>query len=73
MFLRNCLYERRDRTKKGGVDNKTEKVNLFQHFFIELLLEHVTVNETGAFGIPPDKGNRGQYFVYTLLFYREPV
>ena len=32
-------------------------------FFIELLLEHVTVNETGAFGIPLDKGNRVQYFV----------
>ena len=25
------------------------------NFFIELLLEHVNVNETGAFGIPPDK------------------
>ena len=25
------------------------------NFFIELLLEHVTVNETGTFGIPPDK------------------
>ena len=32
-------------------------------FFIELLLEHITVNETGAFGIPLDKGNRVQYFV----------
>ena len=45
------------------MDDKTEKENLFHHFFIELLLEHVTVNETGAFGIPPDKGNRVQYFV----------
>ena len=44
------------REKKPGVDDKTEKENLFHHFFIELLLEHVTVNETGAFGIPPDKG-----------------
>ena len=52
---------------------KTEKENLFHHFFIELLLEHVTVNKTGAFGIPPDKGNRVQYFVYTLPFYNQPV
>ena len=29
------------------------------HFFIELLLEHVTLNETGAFVIPPDKGDSG--------------
>ena len=43
-----------------GVDDKTEKENHFHHFFIELLLEHVTVNETGAFGIPPNKGNRVQ-------------
>ena len=42
-------------------------------FFIELLLENVTVNKTGAFGIPPDKGNRGQYFAYTLPFYKQPV
>ena len=31
------------------------------------------VNETGAFGIPPDKGNRDQYFVYTLLFFNQLV
>ena len=43
------------------------------HFFVELLLEHVTVNETEAFGISPNKGNRGQYFVYTLPFYKQPV
>ena len=49
----------RDETgQKAGVDDKTEKKNLFHHFFIELLLEHVTVNETGALGIPPNKGNR---------------
>ena len=41
--------------------------------FIELLLEHVTVNETGAFGVPADKENRGQYVAYTLLFYKQPV
>ena len=55
------------------MDDKTEKENLFHHFFIELLLEHVTVNETGEFGIPHDKGNRSQYFLYTLLFYKQPV
>ena len=48
--------------------HKTEKENLFHRFFIELLSEHVTVNETGAFDISPDKGNRVQYFVYTLPF-----
>ena len=37
-------------------------------FFAELLLEHVTVNETGAFSIPLDKGNRGQYFDIPVLF-----
>ena len=66
------IWETR-RDKKGGVDDKTENENLFHHFFIELLLEHVTVNETGAFGIPPDKGNRVQYIVYTLPFYNQPV
>ena len=70
MFLRSCLYERRDGTKEAGTDDKTEKENLFHSFFIEPLLEHVTVSETGAFGIPPDKGNRIQYFVYTLPFYK---
>ena len=59
--------------KKAGVDDKTGKENLSHHFFIELLLEHVTVNETGAFGIPPDKGNRVQYFVCTLSFYKQPI
>ena len=54
-------------------DVKTEKENLFHRFFKELLLEHVTANEKGAFGIPPDKGNRVQYFVYTLPFYNQPV
>ena len=46
------------KSKKGGVDEKTEKENLFHHFFIELFLEHVTENEPGAFGTSPDKGNR---------------
>ena len=43
------------------------------YFFVELLLEHVTVNETEAFNIPPDEGNRGQYFAYTPSFYKQPV
>ena len=42
-------------------------------FNIELLLQHVTVKETEAFGIPPNKGNMGQYFVYTLPFYKQTV
>ena len=50
------------------MDDKTEETH-----FVELLLQHVTVNEREAFGIPPDKGNRGQYFVYTLPFYKQPV
>ena len=56
-----------------GVDDKTEKENFFYHFCIQLLLEHVIVNETGAFDIPPDIGNRVQYFVYTRPFYNQPV
>ena len=36
-------------------------------------MEYATVNETGAFGIPPYKGNRGQYFAYTLPFYEQSV
>ena len=67
MSLRSCLYERQGGTKKREWMIKERKKPL--SFFIELLLEHVTVNKTGAFGIPPDKGNRGQYFSYTLPFY----
>ena len=66
------IWETR-RDKKAGTDDKTEKENNFHLFFIELLLEHVAVNETGTFGIPPDRGNRVQYFVYTLPFYKRPV
>ena len=32
------------------------------------LQNHVTVNETGEFGIPADKGNRGQFFYIPFLF-----
>ena len=71
MSLRSCLYERRGGTKKREWMIKERRKSL--SFFIELLLEHVTVNKTGAFGIPPDKGNRGQYFAYTLPFYKKPV
>ena len=71
-MFQSCLYKWRDETKKSGRGWKKRVENHF-HFLIELLLEHVTVNETGAFGIPPDKGNRSQYFVYTLPFYEQPV
>ena len=42
--------------KNGRGWKKREESHFY--FFIELLLEHVTLNEPGAFGIPPDKGNR---------------
>ena len=62
----------RDETaQKRRVVDKTEKENLFHHFFIELLWEHITVNETGAFAIPPDKGNRVQYFVPFLFITKQ--
>ena len=44
--------------QKSGTGWQKREENLF-YFFIELLLEHVTVNETEAFEIPPDKGDRG--------------
>ena len=44
--------------QKRGTGWQKREENHFR-FFIELLLEHVTVNETGAFEIPPDKGDRG--------------
>ena len=56
-------------TWETGQDKKAGEVL----FFVEVLLEHVTVNRTEAFGIPPNKGNRGQYFVYTLPFYKQQV
>ena len=36
-------------------------------------LYRTVINETGAFGVPADKENRGQYVAYTLLFYKQPV
>ena len=57
--------------KNAGRDNKRKEHHF--NFFIELLLENVTVNETGAFGIHPDKGDKGQCFVYTLPFYKQLV
>ena len=59
------------RDKKAGGDKK--RVENHFHFLVELLLEHVTVNEIGAFGVPPDEGQRGQYFVYTIPFYQQPA
>ena len=55
------------RVKKVGMDEKAEKKTTC-HFFVELLLEHVTLNETEAFDIPPNKGNKSQCFVYTLFW-----
>ena len=72
VFEESFILETR-RDKKVGTDDKTEKQNLFHRFFIELILEHVTVNETGALDIPPDKGNMVQYLVYILRFYKQPV
>ena len=71
--FRGVVYIRDETGQKRGSGLYNREGNLFHRFFIELLLEHVTVNETGAFGIPPDKGNRVQYFVYTLPFYNQPV
>ena len=53
--------------KKSGNGWKSREEN-HCHFFVELLLEHVTVNETEAFDIPPNKGNKSQCFVYTLFW-----
>ena len=52
------VYMRFRTGQKSGTGWQKREENHF-HFFIELLLEHVTVNETGAFEIPPDKGDRG--------------
>ena len=47
---------RDERDKKEGIDDKTEKENLFHHFFIELLLEHVTVKKQEHLASLPTKG-----------------
>ena len=44
---------------KAGGHDKREKKTTFS-----------SANERGAFGIPLHKGDRGQYFVYTLSFYK---
>ena len=54
---------------KAGGHDKIGKKTTFS-FLLELLLENITVNERGAFGIPPHNGDRGQYSVYTLSFYK---
>ena len=71
MLLRSCLYERRDETKmRDGMIKGRRKTPLFLY---RTVIERVTVNETGAFSIRPDKGERCQYFVYTLPLYKQPV
>ena len=52
------VYMRFRTGKKSGTGWQKWEENRF-HFFIELLLENVIVNETGAFEIPPDKRDRG--------------
>ena len=42
-------------------------------FLCRTVIRNVTVNETEPFGIPPDKENRGQYFVYTFPLFKQPV
>ena len=44
--------------QKSGTGWQKREENHF-HFFIEPLLEHVTVNETGAIKIPTGKEDRG--------------
>ena len=52
------------------MDDETEEKPLSSFLYKTVI---GAVNETGAFGIPPDKGNIVQYFVYTLPFYKQPV
>ena len=59
----------RDRTRLNNKSGSWKKKKNHFHFFIGLLLEHVTVNETGVFGIPPNKEYSSHYFAYTLPFY----
>ena len=56
----------------SGWKNREEN---HSHFFVELLLEHVTVNEMKQDLIwhPSRKRNKGQYFLYALPFYKQPV
>ena len=51
--------------KTRGDDKRETKPSSF--------VQHVTVNETRAFGIPSDKGDWGQHFVYTHPLYKQPV
>ena len=61
--------------KTGQKSGRRWKKREENHFdcLKELILEHVTVNETGAYVIPPDHRDKYQYFVYILLFYKQPV
>ena len=56
--LWRVVYMRFRTGQKSGTGWKKREENHF-HFFIELLLEHVTVNETEAFEILPDKWDKG--------------
>ena len=50
------------------MDDKTEKEIVFHHFFIELLLEHVTVNEAGALASLPTKETGFNILYMPFLF-----
>ena len=50
------------------MNDKTEKENLFHHFFIELLFEHVTVNETGVLASLPTKETGFNILYIPFLF-----
>ena len=60
MLLRSCLYERRDETKMcDGMIKGGRKTLLFLY---RTVIERVTVNETGAFSMRPDKGEKMSIF-----------
>ena len=61
------LFKELFKKKREKREEKREEHHF--NFFIELLLEHVNVNETGAFGIPPDKVVRGSIFCIYSFFY----
>ena len=67
-YFSGVVYEIRDETKKREWMVKQKRKPL--SFLCRIIMENVVVNETEALGIPPNKGNRGQYFVYTLRFYK---
>ena len=62
------LFKELSKKEREKREEKREE-NHF-NFFIELLLEHVTVNETGTFGIPPDKVDWAN--ILYILFLLQP-